>query len=376
VEPDGREADLLDAGRDRRRVPLPRWSRWVLVPLAVVLVAVGLSHAGPAEPVGAPAPTTSPSPSPSPEPTATAPPVAVMTLGHSLLGVTAGWELFARGAGQVVRIEPARGRITRTAVPSLLSGAPVSFVVTGDAALVRSLDQVPGYVVPDGRPVRPLPAALGGGGPAFPGPTPDTVWLQGGTTMALRGVADGRARAFVPVPEATVEITGDGAGGLAFRTTGGVYAATPAGLRRITTGALLAVGPSRWVTLECDATHQCRPYAVDRATGARRPVPAVLSADVPRGVVAPDGRTAAMFRLSRNGTPIPYLLDLASGTGRAVGVSVDQPGEDGLVWSPDSRWLFTTDDTGMIVAVDPATALPTEVGVALTTPTQLALRPG
>jgi hypothetical protein len=29
----------------------------------------------------------------------------------------------------------------------------------------------------------------------------------------------------------------------------------------------------------------------------------------------------------------------------------------------------------MVVAVDPATALPTEVGVALTSPTQLALRP-
>jgi hypothetical protein len=340
---------------------------WLLVPLAVVLVAVGPGRAGPVERVSDPAPTTLPS---------TPPPVAVTTLGHSLLGVTAGWELFARGAEEVVRIEPARGRITRTAMSPLLSGGPVSFVVASDRAMVRSIDLVPGYVVPDGQPAGPLPAALGGGGAAFPGPTPDTVWVEGDATMVLRRVTDGRARAFVPMPEATPEVAGDGAGGLVFRATGGVYAATPAGLRRITTGALLAVGPSRWVTLECDATHRCRPYAIDRATGGRRPVAAVLPADVPRGVVAPNGRTAAMFRLRRDGTPVPYLLDLASGASLSVGVSIDEPGEDDLVWSPDSRWLFTTADTGMITAVDPTTGRATEVGVSLPTPGQLAVRPG
>jgi len=343
------------------------------VPLAVVLVAVGLGRVGPVGPVRAPVPTTLPT---VPSPIGSPPPVAVITLGHSLLGVTAGWELFARGVEEVVRIEPDAGRITRTAVPALLSGAPVSFVVTKDRAVVRSLDQVPGYVVPDGRAVRPLPAALSGGGAAFPGPTPDTVWVQGNATVVLRGVADGRVRAFVPVPESTPEVAGDGAGGLVFRATGGVYAATPTGLRRITTGALLAVGPSRWVTLECDAAHRCRPYAIDRATGARRKVPAALTADVPRGLVAPNGRTAAMFRLRGDGTPVPYLLDLASGASRPLGVSVDEPGEDAVVWSPDSRWLFTTATTGMITAVDPATAVPTELGVALATPGQLAVRPG
>jgi hypothetical protein len=290
--------------------------------------------------------------------------------------VTAGWELFARGAEQVVRMELARGRITHTTLSPLLSGAPVSFVVAGDRAIVRSIDQVPGYVVPDGRPARPLPAGLDGGGAAFPGPTPDTVWVEGNATMVLRGVADGRARAYVPKPESTPEVAGDGAGGLVFRVTGGVYAATPGGLRRITTGALLAVGPSRWLTLECDATHRCRPYATDRATGARRAVPAVLAADVPRGAIAPNGRTAVLFRLRRDGTPVPYLLDLASGASLALGVSIDPPGEDNLVWSPDSHWLLTTASTGMITAIDPATGRATEVGVAMTSPTQLAVRPG
>jgi len=369
--------ELLDSGRDRGRVPLPRWSRWLLVPLAVVLVAVGLGRAGPVEPVRAPDPTALPTTPPTALPSAApAPPIAVTTLGHSLLGVTAGWELFGRGAEEVVRIELARGRITRTAVAPLLSGAPVSFVVGPDRAVVRSLDQVPGYVVPDGLPARPLPAGLDGGGVAFPGPTPGTVWVEGAATMVLRGMADGRPRWYVPVPESTPEISADGAGGIVFRATGGVYAATPAGLRRITTGALLAAGPSRWLTLDCDATHRCRPYAIDRATGARRAVPAVLSADVPRGLVAPNGRTAALFRLRRDGTPVPYLLDLSTGASLPVGVSIDPPSEDNLVWSPDSRWLFTTADTGMVSAIDPATGAATELGVALTTPGQLAVRPG
>ena len=82
--------------------------------------------------------------------------VAVLTLGHSLLGVTGRWELFARGAEEVVRIEPAGGRITRTAVPALLSGAPVSFVVTPDRAVVRSIDQVPGDGVLAGGSVQSL----------------------------------------------------------------------------------------------------------------------------------------------------------------------------------------------------------------------------
>ncbi len=195
--------------------------------------------------------------------------------------------------------------------------------------------------------------------------------------MVLRGVADGRARAFVPVPESTPEVAGDGAGGLVFRATGGVYAATPTGLRRITTGALLAVGPSRWVTLECDATHRCRPYAIDRATGARRAVPAALTADVPRGVVAPNGRTAAMFRLRGDGTPVPYLLDLATGASRPLGVSIDQPGRGrpGLV--PGQPLAVHHRDHRHDHRRRPRhRRIPAELGVALATPCQLAVRPG
>jgi hypothetical protein len=385
----GPGADFLDSGPERPRPRPPRWSRWLLVPVAGVVAAVGIAQASRTDPppprtpaATAPA-TTPPTTSPYDPPASVGPPV-VTTLGHPLLRVTAGWELFGRGDNEVVRIEPARGRITRTPVPSLLSGAPVFFVVGWDRALVRSLDQVPAYVVPDGQPARKVPVSGSGwGGPAFPGPDPSLLWAEAGdggrSVMVLLG-PDGRTRASIPVPEAdsAVEVVPDGAGYLIFRVTGGVYDATPAGLRRITTGALLAVGPTRWLTLECDNAHRCRPYAVDRATGSRRPVPAVLGGNAPRGLIAPDGRTAVLFRLRPDGTSMPYLLDLASGATRPIGLAIGQAPGDGdgtVVWSPDSRWLFATGGDGLIRAVDPATAAITPLGVSVTALSQLAVRP-
>ena len=91
--------ELLDSVRDRRRVPLPRWSSVLLLPLSVVFVAVGLGRAGPGEPVRELDPTALPTTRPTTLPSSPpVPPIAVVTLGHSLLGVTAGWELFGRGA--------------------------------------------------------------------------------------------------------------------------------------------------------------------------------------------------------------------------------------------------------------------------------------
>jgi hypothetical protein len=118
-----------------------------------------------------------------------------MNLGHPLLGVGAGWELFGRGSGVVVRIEFARGRITRTAVPALASSGPVSFVAGAQGALVRPIDFVTGYLIPDGQPARVAPGVFGTGGPAFPGPDPRHLWVASGAAgdrMVLAGM-DGRS---------------------------------------------------------------------------------------------------------------------------------------------------------------------------------------
>src|ERR1700690_48153 len=58
------------------------------------------------------------------------PPMRVPFAGHRLLGVTAGWELFARGPDDLLRIQLAQGRITRTYVPPLETASPdVAFVI-------------------------------------------------------------------------------------------------------------------------------------------------------------------------------------------------------------------------------------------------------
>jgi hypothetical protein len=98
------------------------------------------------------------------------PPVTVRNLDHSLLGVSSGWELFGRSDGEVIRVQPARGRITRTRVPALASTGPVTFVVTATSAMIRPIDSVPGLLVPDGHPARQMPTDVSTGGPLFPGP--------------------------------------------------------------------------------------------------------------------------------------------------------------------------------------------------------------
>ncbi len=352
----------------------------MLLPLVGVVAAVGIAQARTDPPRSDPDATGAPHTA-QPSPTRSAPPVAVTGLGRPLLGVTAGWELFGRGDGRVVRVELARGRVTVTALPVLLSTGPVSFVVTADRALVRSIDQVAGYVVPDGRPAVPLPPSLGQIGPAFAGPRAGTVWVQSGdgpsAVMQLRAVRGGPILAAIPVPENGLwEMSSDSAGYLLLRLTGGQYLATPSGLRRITTGAMLASGARTFLTLECDEVHHCRPVVTDRATGARRSLRASLSAATPPGVVAPDGRTAAMFRVSREGASTLYVLDLVTGTQRTIDLPINSDVIEGsVVWSPDSRWLLAAGTDEEISAVDPATGQVTKLGVSLPPLTQLAVRP-
>ncbi len=119
------------------------WPLLLIVLIAVVVVAVVLHPRAPlATPTPVPPPTasarsvvsrtapTAPTSRPSMPPLLTDPaPVTPRTtdLGRPVLNISAGWELFGRGPDSMVRIELAKGRITRTAVPGLGSSGPVSF---------------------------------------------------------------------------------------------------------------------------------------------------------------------------------------------------------------------------------------------------------
>lgn len=388
VDPTSRVADEV------LPTPTHRWPRWLPFLLAAVVVAVVISlvvhinskpsasppaHSPSPTPSSVSAPSTSPAAS---SPRASVPPITVTELGHPLLGVTGRWELFGRGDGVVVRIQFARGRITKTAVPALHSSGPVFFVVGRDEAIVRPLDFVPGYRVSDGHPARQLSTTLGlgQGGPVFPGPAPNRVWATsvGGNsqTIGLTGLDDTRPGVVLPVPAGgnVQQATPDGAGYLLFPGPGGVYDSRPDGLHRVTTGEVLAVGPTRWLVRECDSQGGCKNAVIDQANRAGHTLRPIVSEanSPPPGVISPNGTTAAVI----DQTAAVHLLDLNSGADERLSVLTNQSSFDlgSLVWSPDSRWLFIAAANGHLAVVDVRTRQVRDLGISLPNLSQIAIR--
>ncbi len=303
-----------------------------------------------------------------------------------LLGVRGSWELFGYGAGRLVRIQFASGRITQTAVP-VTSGGPVSLVVGPHEAIIRPLDFVPGYLVPDGRPARVLSGALGNGGIVIPGPQPGTAWVQAGfqvTSMPLVRM-DGTATGVsvrLP-PGGPWQAFPDGRGGvLVVDYDAGRYDDVRSGGFQRIAGMLAAVGPTRWLIVDCHAGHRCSNVIVDPATGARHTLPG-LSAEPPPaaapGVVAPDGSAAAIMRANGDRLTL-HLINLASGSDQQVSVPLDGESADGqmLAWSPDSRWLFVVTGQGKgqgkLAVVDARTGHVESLGVSLPSLSLIAIR--
>jgi hypothetical protein len=411
-DPEPSAVDWLDLGPDPDLDGSLRrpggWRRWQLVVPAVVVVAALLltrnQHA--AHPLAGADPARAGAASPlaaGPLPESHSPPrragsplsgatsgaaalagtsaVTVTDLRHPLLATPGNWELFGQGPGIVVRMELARGRVTRTSVPKVGSATPIFFVVGPDRAIVHPMDSVPGYVVRDGKPATELPPALDQAASALPGPDPWHLWAETetGTATALSLLTlDGRpAGVQVAIPkDATVQAS-DRAGNVLMFGIGGMYDLNRNGMRRITGGTLLAVGPTRWLALECDEHYRCDSVVIERATGARRRLATPLDAyEQNAGAVSPDGRTAALLQPNGIGGSSVHLLDLTTGTDRLTGVTTNSDQTVGgrtLVWSPDSRWLFVADGAGRVLAVNRACrtiALDVHVGAI----DQLALR--
>lgn len=382
------DLDSSDATGSSQRRPLPGRLKigMVLAVLALLALVVTTQRArqsstravpGPAQrtstvldPTAAPGTTDAPPP-----------PVSLITLGHPVLGVTEGWELYGRAPGTLVRIQLARGLITRTAVPDLLSTGPVSFVASADGAIVRPIDRVPGYRVADNRWPDPIALAPGSGGPVFPGPPPNTVWMQTGgdvdPTLTLSRLDGSWPTASIEVPadSSPLQASSDGAGYLLFTRPDGTYQARPGVLRRLTTGTVLAAGPTGWIDARCDSRQRCTLSLISRANGSRRALGSETGG-LPGGVVAPDGSTAAILEASPAGGVRLDLLSLASGKRRPVAVDIDGRGPTGtIVFSPDSRWLFAVSAGGKLAVIDPRTADVTDLDAPLPALSQLAVKP-
>jgi hypothetical protein len=324
--------------------------------------------------------------------------VSVTTLGQPLLGVHAGWELFGRGSGVVVRIQFTLGRITRTVHPGLMSGGPVTFVTDAEGALVRPIDFVPGYLIPDGEPAREAPGALDAGGPAFPGPDPRHLWVSSSTSdnrMVLVGVDGRRTGPPIAAPPQSSPINTsllavpDQSGYLLFPGTGGAYDVRPGDTSRVTTGTVLAVGPTRWLTAECDSNARCRPVVTDRSTGMRYPLSTRLplgnrlngAVQPTIGVISADGTSAAVLV----GSPQARveIIDLGTGAAHALPLRIDLSELDmgwaweSMAWSPDSRWLFVAASGGLYAVsqrTGKVTSLSRTLGPALPQLFQLSMR--
>jgi len=302
--------------------------------------------------------------------------------GPRLLGLRASWELFGYGSDVVVRIQFSTGRIMQTAVPALLSGGPVSFVVGPHQAIIRPLDSVPGYLVPDGRPARLLPGALSYG-TVIPGPQPGTLWLQAGfqvTSMPLVRTDGTKVGVFLRLPPGGPwQVIPDGRGYALVGGSGygGLYDLTPGGYRRIG-GALAAAGPTRWLLVDCLAGRRCSNVVVDPADGTRRILPGPSVEPEPGaapGVIAPDGSAAAVVRISGNRVTL-HLINLVSGADQQISVSLDQGSAEDqtLAWSPDSRWLFIVAAQGELVAINARSRHVEGLGVKLPPIGQIAVR--
>ncbi|EHR50743.1 periplasmic component of the Tol biopolymer transport system [Saccharomonospora marina XMU15] len=358
--------------------PWLRWSALLLaVALAVIMVTV-LRREG--EQPGTAAPSSAPTTATGPTVATTsrssnrdspASPVTVREIGHPLLGGSGGWELLARGDEAVLRIQPDRGRVTRTTVPPVRSGGPVAFIAGPDSVLVRPLDDVGGYVVPDGEPAREVPRGLDRGGHAFPGPEPGQVWLQpaDGSTgpielLTLQGERTGTtlatpSRGFWPIGS-------DRRGYVLGTSTDGVYVARPDGLHRVTTGALWAAGPTRFLVIECDDRARCSSVVIDRDTGARRALNRGFGKDVgAMGSISPDGSLAAVLTGEPDRPLRLELIDLETGEVHRLGVTVAQrfrPART-MAWSPDSDWLLVAAGSSGLAAVDARTRQLRDLGV-------------
>jgi hypothetical protein len=312
--------------------------------------------------------------------------VSTVEAGPRLLGVRASWELFGYGDGRLVRIQFASGRITQTAVP-VRSGDWVSLVVGPHEAIISRLDYLPGYLVPDGRPARPLSGVLGTGGIVLPGPQPGTAWVQAGpsaTSMPLvrmDGTETG-VSARLP-PDLGTGAAPDGRGGVLvidYSPTGSTWDdVRPGGFQQMRiAGTVAAVGPTRWLVTDCHAGRRCSSAIVDPATGAQHTLPGPSAGLLPGagpGVIAPDGSAAAIAAASGDRVTL-HLISLVSGSDQQIPVSVDAELAAGqmLAWSPDSRWLFVLTRQGKLAVVDARTGHVESLGVSLPSLSLIAIR--
>lgn len=362
-----------------------RWPLWLAVAALVALVGVAIarSSGNPGETAPHRDAASTPGDEASNAPSDSPPPV-VVDAGHSILGVTASYELYGHGQGVVVRVQLSRGRVEYTRMPEVKGTGSVSFFVTDSTAVIRPFDFAPGYAVPDEQGARPLTGVLADHGPAVPGSGPGLIWVASGPpagpfvdrALTLVGLSGTPIGPTVRLPAESGVVRSDGQGGAVVGNRGGVSILDGSRFRRFTSEALLGVGGDFVLTGRCDG-RSCQPTLW---AGGERAWPKPQSIPDPRwadGALSPNGRYAAL------------LDDDPTGTGRTLTVydlyerrrTVQRPhlvadlDASVLAWAPDDRWLFLVTKAGAVAALDPVTGRLTDLEVTLPPVQQLAVKP-
>ncbi len=350
----------------------------VLVAGVVGLVAV-LGFGGPTgRSAPEPSPTLVPTPSaiswPSPRtpsPSPTRPPV------FSSSGFLADLDIvvFARSSRAVYRINTRAQQVTRTRISERSSSGPVTFLALPDRVIVRPLDEVGGSAVTDGQSAGPLTGLLASGGEYFPG-TADRVWsitaLSPSRFVAsLTDAAGSRIYTRVNVV-GTGSFGADGAGGLFYSDIGGTYQATPSGLRRVTSGRVVATSRDRFLAIECDDRYTCRSFVYDRRTDTRRRVGPLRLNPGPPGTLSPDGRYVVLPNGGEGSVATLTVVEVKTGRQIAGFRLVDTFVDPSATWLPDGRLLWLRNSR--LAVFDPRTRQSVGSSLRLAPLVQLAIR--
>ncbi|MGH3503597.1 MAG: hypothetical protein ACRDQA_22275, partial [Nocardioidaceae bacterium] len=253
--------------------------------------------------------------------------------------------------------------VVRTSVPGLASSGTVSFVAGPGRVVIRPLDFVAGYAVPDDGAARTLTAALAAHGPLWPGPREGTVWLPGKGRIGkvdLVRLDGGRVEDSLPLPRrmSWPTLYSDRAGYLFANTKDGSFDIGPSGARPIP-GTPVAAGPRRLLTRECEKDGRCHLTVIDRKSRAERALSEGPRLQIFRGgrppfgvtPISPDGETAPLLVGGGSTYRKLHLLDLETGAEHPTDVRVPSH-SDTLAWSPDSRWLFVATTDGDLLAIN------------------------
>ena len=313
--------------------------------------------------------------------------VSTTGFGAPFLPSVTGTKLVALRDTTLVEVDVDAGLIRQTQLPRIGSTGAMMVVAGSDWTIVRPFDNVRGYLIRAGEPASTaLAGALAPGTFAiYPGPDDGHVWVmtQGndGPFGRLQLVdLDGNVVGSTPPLDGLQPLGVDSTGRLIVQGLGGTYVVDGDALRRVTSGALLAIGPSTSLAGECDDAHHCTMVVIDNVSGERRPLPsAAPPASFGIGTVSPDGRFA--IYVADDGSRGVRLLDLGGGAETSLpeadqsGVGFGASPSAFFVWSADSRYLFFVSLGGTLSAYDVTTGKSAPLATNISGLSQLTARP-